>query len=710
MLLKMESCWFYKHPSMLQKLFILLLIVNGLNAFAQMPYPKDLKSADGQLRITPAFSVSVASAKDDKLLEDAANRFLFRLKGRTGSTVKQEWAVLNQIVDKPTLSINVKNKAAMTLGVDESYRLNVDSERIELSANTTIGALRGLETLFQIISADASGYFVPGCSVDDAPRFKWRGMMVDVARHFLPFSILKKQVDAMAMVKLNVLHIHLSDDDGFRVESKAFPKLHELGSNGRYYTHAELKDLVKYAADRGIMIVPEFDSPGHTRSWLAGYPELASQPGPYKPGPRFQFDENAKQADLMKAVMSGPTPTIDPTREEVYKFFDKFFAEMASIFPAPYLHIGADENNGAAWNSNPKIVEFMKSKGMKDMHELQSYFVKRLYDILKKYNRTTLTWQEAYAESLPKDVIVQAWIAAGGFMKATPPLEIADKGNQVIISTGSYLDLFLPAHVHYLNPNIPSEASANVLGGEAALWSEIVDENSFETRAWPRAAAIAERLWSPASKTDVDDMYQRLYQLSDRLEEMGLNHRLNIRRMLSQLSNGTNINAASTVLETLAPYKGYRRLAGTMMQPMYLKYESNPLVGLPDFTEVDSETEFEFRKLISQYLKHNDQSAKKEIEAKLNQWKEASSKLTLQTRLAPNLKSIDIFSSRVSTAADIGLNALNGSLDAAKKAELIKQLQSMKLQNDVVEIRILDEIEALINGNLQPLPANYSMF
>ncbi len=697
-------------------ILILLIPIFGFQVSAQdaliniMPYPREVKTGPGKHRIDKDFIVMLSASKDDKIIEDAVNRFVVRLRARTLVTFQQERIVPNELGENAKLSITVKSKAVPSIGIDESYQIDINEKQISLNANTSIGALRGLETLLQLVSADEAGYYLPNLQINDTPRFKWRGMMVDVARHFLPVSILKKQIDAMAIVKLNVLHVHLSDDDGFRVESKLFPKLHELGSNGRYFTQTELKDLVKYASDRGIIIVPEFDVPGHTRSWLAGYPEFASQPGPYKPGPRFQFDANAKQVDLMKAVMSGPTPTIDPTREEVYKFFDKFFGEMAPIFPSPYLHIGADENNGAAWNTNPKIAQFMKDKGMKDTHELQSYFVKRLYDLVKKNNRTTITWQEGYSEQLPKDIIVQAWIAPGGYMKATPPLEIAQKGNQVLISTGSYLDLFMPSHIHYINQNIPSDIDKNVLGGEAALWSELVDENSFETRAWPRAASIAERLWSPSTVYNVDDMYRRLYVLSDRLEEAGLNHRLNIKRMLSELANGTDLDAPLTVLETISPYKGYRRLAGTMMQPLSTKYETKPLVDLPDFAEVDSEFEWSFRNQIASYLKGDNPDARKQIETTLLRWKAAADRLSQQVRIAPNLKSLNAFSERIITATDIGLQALDKPFDETKKTEVIKQLRSMKAQTDVAEIRILDEIEALVNGKLDSWPASYGAF
>ncbi len=686
-----------------------LMLSLTFNGFAQhktlnvMPYPQKVNQGEGRFRIDSEFSIFLASDAEDKLVEDATNRFFIRLRRKTLTYFRQEKVELNQVLKNIKMTVQVESKALPSIGVDESYQLLVTTDHILLKSNTSIGALRGMETLIQMVLADEDGYFIPVSEITDAPRFKWRGILVDVARHFIPIEILKKNVDAMAAVKLNILHLHLTDDEGFRVESKLYPKLHQMGSNGRYYSQNELIDLVKYASDRGITIVPEFDLPGHSRSWFAGYPEFASAPGPYKPGPRFVFDPDAPREELAKAVNSAPTPTIDPTREEVYEFLDKFFGEMTNIFTGPYFHIGADENNGVAWRENPKIVQFMNDKKMKDTHELQNYFVSRVYEILKKHNRTMLAYQESYSENLSKDIIFQAWIAKEDPIEAVAPFEIAEKGNTTLINTGFYLDLYLPSHVHYLNAEIPTEVNKNIWGGEAALWSELVDENCFEGRAWPRTASIAERLWSPVNITNIEDMYRRLYILSDELEENGLNHRFNAKRWLSVMANGTSLDAPQMIYEVLAPYKGYRRLASTMMLPANYKYETIPLVGLPDIVDVDSEVEWKFRKNIRLYLKDSNPNAKNEIENQLKKWKVASLQLEQQIEVAPNLMKLKTYSDRINTAVEIGLKALEGKMDETEKEGAIKQLQSMKLRTDAVEIRILDEIEALISGKLTEL-------
>src|SRR5258706_9288414 len=352
----------------------------------------------------------------------------------------------------------------------------------------------------------------------------------------------------------------------------------------------------------------------------------------------------------MKIVRDSATPTLDPTKEESYRFLDKFIAEMTTIFPAPYIHIGADENNGVAWKNNPGIVQYMKDKGIADTYELQAYFVKRMYDIAKKHHRTIIGWEELYTHGLPKDVVVQAWIVGGMGFKSADPDSIAIKGNPVLISTGFYLDLFMPAHIYYQNPNLPALQNKNIWGGEAALWSELVDDNTFEGRAWPRAAAIAERLWSPENINNVEDMYRRLFVLDDRLKEAGLNDRLNIYRMLGQMGNGQDITADLTILQTLAPLKGLKRIISQTNKPAGLKYENTPLINLADMVSSDSKQAWEFRKLVENYISSKDSVVRKKIETKLNQWQQAALQIPLQINNAPNLKVFEIYASKIAMA------------------------------------------------------------
>jgi len=230
---------------------------------------------------------------------------------------------------------------------DESYTVTVRPNELSLSAQTPYGVLRGLETILQLVERTDSTISVPAITIDDRPRYAWRGLMIDVARHWMPKAVILSNLDAMAAVKLNVLHLHLSDDQGFRVESRLFPKLHLEGSGGSYYTQSDINEIVAYANDRGIRVVPEFDLPGHSTSWLVAYPELGSAPGPYTLARDYGIHD----------------ATMDPTREEVYEFLDRFIGEMARLFPDPFVHIGGDEVSGRTdWNSNPRIQQFMRER------------------------------------------------------------------------------------------------------------------------------------------------------------------------------------------------------------------------------------------------------------------------------------------------------------------------------------------------------------
>ncbi|HEY4194361.1 MAG TPA: beta-N-acetylhexosaminidase, partial [Mucilaginibacter sp.] len=493
-----------------------------------MPVPAKLQLKDGTFRITNQFTISVKSDASDSILYRAVNRAYQVLNRKTGVVFGIQYITLNDTLKNPSMQLSVDTKAGFKPGIDESYTLNIDQDHVALTAPNSVGALRGLQTLIQLCTSDSQGYYFPCVSISDMPRFQWRGLMIDVARHFISVDEMERNINAMAAVKMNVLHWHLSDDEGFRVESKIFPLLQEKGSNGDYYTQAQLKEVVRYAQDRGIMVVPEFDMPGHSQSWFAGYPELASQPGPYRPGLRAQWmnehpDPNRPKSGGMASMITDlEAATFDPTNEKVYKFLNKFLGEMATIFPAGYVHVGADENNGLAWKLNPKIVEWMTKHKIQTTDDLQLYFVGRVHDILKKHNRQLIGWEEIYSDKLPKDAIVHKWIPASisKFVKSHgEPEEFASHGYETLISEGFYLDVFMPASFHYTNPAFMIETSPKILGGEGAQWSEIADNENISLRMWPRAGAIAERLWSPLSVNDVPDMYRRLFILSDEFDQ-----------------------------------------------------------------------------------------------------------------------------------------------------------------------------------------------
>ena len=312
--------------------------------------------------ITQSFSVAV-SGTHDASLDEEVQRFQAQLSRQTGIPFRPKPGAA------PTLQIHADHgrQAVQKLGEDESYELTVTDSGAKLTAPTSLGVMRGLQTFLQLVQITATGFAAPAVTIKDQPRFPWRGTLIDVSRHFIPIDVLKRNLDAMAAVKLNVLHWHLSDDQGFRVESKVFPKLTGAGSDGMFYTQEEIRDFIAYAHDRGIRVMPEFDIPGHSRSWFLGYPELSSGSGPY-------------------TLEGGGTgyidPIMDPTRESTYKFLEKFIAEMAKLFPDAYFHIGGDEVDGKQWDANPQIQAFIHAHGMKNNQDLQAYFNQRLQKIV----------------------------------------------------------------------------------------------------------------------------------------------------------------------------------------------------------------------------------------------------------------------------------------------------------------------------------------
>ena len=314
------------------------------------------------------------------------------------------------------------------LGEDESYTLEVTPSGAKLSAPTTLGAMRGLQTFLQLIETTPQGFAVPAVVIEDKPRFPWRGLMIDSGRHFIPVEVIKRNLDAMAAVKLNVLHWHLSENQGFRVESKRFPKLQGMGSDGLFYTQDQVREIIAYARDRGIRVVPEFDMPGHSTAWFVGYPELASGPGPYSVERKWGvFD-----------------PAMDPTRESTYKFLDEFIGEMAALFPDQFFHIGGDEVNGKQWDANPQIQQFMRAHKLKNNADLQAYFNTRVQKIVAKHGKTMEGWDEILRPDLPKSIVIQSWRGQKSLADA------AQQGYRGLLSFGYYLDLMNSAASHYV--------------------------------------------------------------------------------------------------------------------------------------------------------------------------------------------------------------------------------------------------------------------
>ena len=596
-----------------------------------MPQPAKLSVGHGRLAIDAAFQVAITGYKEPRL-QAAAERLTLRLARQTGIPLRTE---LEKNPSRATLMIQCARagEAIQSVKEDESYKLEVTAEQARLTAPTPVGVLRGMETFLQLVELDEQGFGVPAVRIDDRPRFAWRGLLIDVGRHWLPAAVIKRNLDGMAALKLNVLHWHLSDDQGFRIESKQFPKLHQRGSDGLYFMQDEVREIVQYARERGIRVVPEFDMPGHTTSWFVGHPELASAPGPYA---------IARAWGVFDAAM-------DPTREEVYTFLDTFIGEMAALFPDEYFHIGGDEVNGKQWDGNPRIQAFMRAHGMKDNYDLQAYFNQRLLTIVQKHGKKMVGWDEILHPDLAKNIVVQSWRGQKSLADA------ARLGYMGILSNGYYLDHILSASFHYqVDPmegetaGLTPEQKARVLGGEACMWGEYVTPENVDSRIWPRLAAIAERLWSPQEVKDIESMYRRLDVVSRNLEWLGLTHRSSYPLMLERLTGMNSAAYVKILADVLAPVKFYAR--GEARQ-----YTSQtPLNRLVDATRPESDAAREFAAMVDHLSTNKDK-----IRKQLIIWRDNQAELIPVMQRSALLQEAAPLAEDVSALAGGGLEALD---------------------------------------------------
>jgi hexosaminidase len=670
---------------------LILILVLSLNIFPQnihelnlMPFPKEVKVSGDKFRVNRNFSVEI-SGKPGLRVYHAATRFLRRLDDRTGLFFVQASVTPDSTPPECNVVIIVERPGKLKLGEDESYNLKIAENKILVTAPTDLGAIHSFQTLFQLLSIDSTGYYFPGIEVNDSPRFLWRGLLIDVARHFMPVGVIKRNLDGMAAVKLNVLHLHLTDNQGFRIECKTFPKLHEKGSDGSYYTQVQIKDIIKYADERGIRVYPEFDMPGHTTAWFPGYPELASLPGPYKIEKRFGTMD----------------PTFNPAVEKTYKFLDKFFKEMTALFPDEYFHIGGDENNGVQWNKNEEIQQFKKEKGFTDNEQLQAYFINRVQKILAKYGKKMIGWDEILQKNTPKDVVIQSWRGIDALAKS------AKQGYKGILSNGYYIDLMQPASFHYLNDPDPdslgltNEEKANILGGEATMWSEWVTKENIDSRIWPRTAAIAERLWSPKNMNDVDNMYKRLDYISYLLEQYGLIHISFQPVMLRRLANNQQIKSLKILIDVIKPLEGYKR-ANIGKYGGYKLTQYSPYTLIVDAAVADPKPARDFNNLVYKFLKNQNESDADKLKLELKLLSENHKELLPIINNSPMLKEIEPLSSNLSSLALAGLDAISfiesktvPGGEWKNKADII--LGKSQISYGRVQIAIIGGIKDLIN-------------
>ena len=627
-----------------------------------MPLPRAIAVQSGTLAVTGPFAPRWAGCGNAKFLADAARRLQTDVSRQTGLILEAEAVV--------PLTIRCSN-ARRAVDADEGYALRVTAAGIAIEAGGPAGVLRAFATLRQLVGLSPKAITLPMVSITDGPRFAWRGVMLDPARHFIEVTTLKRQIDAMERVKLNVLHLHLSDDEGFRVESRRYPKL----TRGRdFYTQAEIRDLVAYAADRGVRIVPEFDVPGHSRAIVAAYPELG--------------------VVGKKLFLGRPDVALNPAVPQTYRFLTGLFNEMAALFPDPHFHVGGDEVAKDVWEDSADVRALMAREKLSDRKAVEGSFMRRVREIVIAAGKQMIGWEEVAATGVPTDAIVQAWQTSNAVGTASA------KGHRTIVSAGYYLNLLMPAGYHYaIDPLAPSaagltpehalrlrkrnpllaamvtdalvdfprgamspEQEARILGGEATLWGEIVDDTLIDQQLWPRAAAMAERFWSPASAADVPDMYRRLATVSDQLSVAGLADRATRQRMAARLSPGDS-DALETLLAVTGPVRNMahdHRIKAMLAGKRIVQ----PLNDLADAAPVDSLVAHRFTAQTRAYA-NGDRSQLAPLRAQLTLWRVNDARFIAIASGKPMLEAALPASRQVAALAEAGLAAVD-AIEAGK--------------------------------------------
>ena len=505
--------------------------------FAIIPAPTSLTPGEGFFHLD---TTTVFSAKGEAA--PVARQIAATLRVSTGLPLKVT-------ATKATKSVVFAIEESKDLGT-EGYRLKVTPTGIVVTAQTATGLFYGGQTLRQLLPVQAfsdkkvtgAKWDVPAVDITDVPRFRWRGLMLDVARHFMPKEEILKFIDLLAVHKMNSLHLHLTEDQGWRMEIKKYPKLTSVGAwrketvigkntgkydgkpHGGFYTQKELKEVVKYAAERHINVVPEIEMPGHAQAAIAAYPELGN------------LD---KKLDVW--TMWGVNPNVFNPEESTIKFLQNVLLEVMDVFPSKFIHVGGDECPKDQWKASPRVQELMKQRGVADEHGLQSWFIKQMDDFLTSHGRRLFGWDEILEGGLAPGATVMSWRGMEGGIQA------AKEGHDVVMAPTqfTYLDYYqsrpvaneplaiggyLPIDKVYSFDPVPSEftkdQAAHVLGTQGQLWSEYLPTpQQVEYMAFPRACALSEVAWTPMAKKDFKDFSERLKVHAERLTLLHVNYR-----------------------------------------------------------------------------------------------------------------------------------------------------------------------------------------
>jgi hexosaminidase len=686
--------------------YLLVLLLAGLTSTAQikkeqlnlMPWPQSVVLNDGNFALTKNFKVNITGNPNSRIF-GGVTRFLRRLDGRTGIFFEQGFITKLNEFPSAQLQINCTKSGKIGLYEDESYHLDIKQNQITINATSDLGALHGLETLLQMLQNNSTSFYFPNSQISDFPRFTWRGLMIDAARHFQPVDVIKRNIDGLAAMKMNVFHWHLVDDQGWRIEMKKHPKLIDLASDGMYYTQEEIKNIVKYADERGILIVPEIDVPGHGSAILTAYPEIGSKVITLTGGTSEKNIQGTAIATYGVERNAGIfSPTLDPSNPKTYQLLSELFDEVCPLFPGAYFHIGGDENEGKDWDANPKIQAFKKKNNLTTNHELQTYFTMQLVPMLKKHGKQLMGWEEILTKNMSKEAIIHSWRGPNeGVVAGQSLVDAVKKGYKTVLSNGYYIDLMYPIESHYLNDPMPkgadltAEEKAKILGGEATMWTELTTPSTIDSRVWPRTAAIAERLWSAEDITDLASMRKRLETVSFRLEELGLTHIRNKAVILRNIANNQNIKSLNEFANVCEPLKGYTRNKGGTEYQMY-----SPFTLFADACTPDAKDALAFDEAVTQYLANKTPENKAKVAGFLNKWIAVNKGLVELSSNAPLVQPILPLSKKLNDASQELLLVLDKK--STLKSEDLKNLieQCNTKDHADVELAVYASLKKLI--------------
>jgi hexosaminidase len=530
-----------KQISLLLTSFLIgtMVIAQTPNDIAIIPQPVTLEKKSGRFVLSGQTKIAADAKNAD--VQRVVRLFTDKVKTATGYTL----AAAAPAVKANAISFTLNKTADKAIG-KEGYTVDVTATGVQLTANDAAGLFYGVQTLLQLLPKEIesptvvkkASWVIPGVHITDYPRFAWRGLMFDVARHFFTKQEVKDFIDDMVKYKYNLLHLHLTDDQGWRIEIKSLPKLTEVGAwrvektgtfgtftppaeneprtYGGFYTQDDIKELVKYAADRFVNILPEVDVPGHSMSVVAAYPELSCTPGTYRVNSGEKFMQWGD--GTFSALVDN---TLCPANEKVYETLDKVFTEVAQLFPFEYIHMGGDECAKNFWEKSDAIKQLMQKENLKDMHEVQSYFVKRVEKIIESKGKKMMGWDEILEGGLAPNAAVMSWRGSKGGAEA------AKQQHEVVMSPNNhvYIDLMQgdaafepPVYKTVLLTNsyafepVPEGVDPKFIkGGQANLWTEqIYNMRHAQYMTWPRAFAVSESIWSPKEKKNWNDFIRRV--------------------------------------------------------------------------------------------------------------------------------------------------------------------------------------------------------